>query len=319
VAGDQSAEHPAVHRWRTLAGRFKKFMRSSILPGGRLDDGRPDLRDVTLCAADSANVPLTARALRISMMQCRFADAILFSHAPVAGPFRTVEIGRLDSTPAYSSFVFKQLPGLVETPFVLIVQWDGYIVDPTAWQPDFREYDYIGARWPGATDGQSVGNGGFSLRSRKLMAALAEPRFVLDETVNSDFQVCVALRPLLEHDWGIRFATEAIADRFSYENIEPLAPTFGFHGLGNMWRHVGDVEMVHLVEDLAPYVMRTVHCARLLRMYFVQQRLDPLRALFGKMKTHIGSGAVRELIVRDTGDEALALACVDFCEALLTR
>jgi uncharacterized protein DUF5672 len=271
---------------------------------------------VTLCAADSANVSLTARALRISMAQCDFADAILFSHAPVAGPFRTVEIGKLASTAAYSTFVFKELPALVETPFVLIVQWDGYVVDPSAWRSDFREYDYIGARWPEAIDGQSVGNGGFSLRSRKFMAALAEPRFMLDETVNSDVQVCRTLRPLLERDFGIRFATEEVADRFSYENIDPLAPTFGFHAMGNMWRHVDDAEMVRLIHDLSPYVTRTVHCTMLLRMYFAEKRLDPLRALFGKMKAHLGSDAIRELIVQQTGDDALARACVDFCEAL---
>ena len=56
------------------------------------------------------------------MTQCEFADAILFSHAPVVGPFRTVEIDRLDSTSEYSTFVFKQLPVLVQTPYVLIVQ-----------------------------------------------------------------------------------------------------------------------------------------------------------------------------------------------------
>jgi hypothetical protein len=64
------------------------------------------------------------------MAACDFADAILFSHVPVAGPFRAVEIDRLDSTAAYSNFVFKRLLKWIETPYVLIVQWDGYIVDP---------------------------------------------------------------------------------------------------------------------------------------------------------------------------------------------
>jgi hypothetical protein len=133
---------------------------------------------VTLCAVDSAKVSLTARAVRLSMPQCDFADAILFSHAPAAGPFRTVEIGRLDSTPGYSTFVFKQLPALVATPYFLIVQWDGYVVDPTAWRSEFREYDHIGARWPHVTSGVRwqrrllapfakihVGAGGASLRA----------------------------------------------------------------------------------------------------------------------------------------------------------
>jgi hypothetical protein len=45
-------------------------------------DGRPDLRAVTLCAAaDSAYVPLTARAMRASAERCRFGDAVLFTDA----------------------------------------------------------------------------------------------------------------------------------------------------------------------------------------------------------------------------------------------
>ena len=54
-------------------------------------------------------------------------------------------------------------------------------------------------------------------------------------------------------------------------------------------------------------------------MYFVQKRLDPLRALYGKMATHIGSDGVRQLIAQQTGDERLALECVGFCGALSIR
>jgi hypothetical protein len=281
-------------------------------PGG----GRLDLRDVTLCAADSANVSLTARALRLSMAKCDFADAILFSHAPITGPFRAVEIDRLDSTADYSDFVFKRLPVLVETPYVLIVQWDGYVVDPSAWRPVFREYDYIGARWRRVWGRMSVGNGGFSLRSRKFMAALSEPRFALDKSVNSDWFVCRTLRPALERDYGIRFATRRVADRFSHESIEPKKPSFGFHGMGNMWRHVDDAEMVGMVAELSPYVLRTAQCVRLLTEYFDRRRLDPLAALYSRMKADMGRDGARQLIEKRTRNEALARECVAFCEAL---
>jgi hypothetical protein len=107
------------------------------MPGQRRETEKPDLRGVTLCTADSANLTLTARALRLSMAACDFADAILFSHVPVAGPFRAVEIDRFDSTAAYSNFVFKRLLKWIETPYVLIVQWDGYIVDPRCDAPPF--------------------------------------------------------------------------------------------------------------------------------------------------------------------------------------
>ena len=50
-----------------------------------------DLSDVTLCAADSVHLALTARALHTSMERCKFAEAVLFSHEPVEGDFRTVK------------------------------------------------------------------------------------------------------------------------------------------------------------------------------------------------------------------------------------
>jgi hypothetical protein len=278
--------------------------------------GKLDLRDVTLCAVDSVNVSATARALRLSMAQCDFGEAILFSHAPVAGPFRAVEIERLDSTAEYSNFLFKRLPAFVETPYALIVQWDGYVVDPAAWRPVFRKYDYIGARWPGAPRRKSVGNGGFSFNSRKFLKAMAEPRFVLDENINSDVYICRTLRPVLERDYGIRFATPRIADSFSYENFEPKEPSFGFHGMGNMWRHVDDAEMIGLIAELSPYVLRTGHCAQLIMEYFNQRRLEPLAAIYARIRAEMGSDGARQLIERYERNRALASDCIDFCEEL---
>src|SRR5205085_391058 len=127
----------------------------------------------------------------------------LFSHVPADGAFRVIEIDRIDSTFAYSQFVFKDLPRVVETPFALMVQWDGYVIDANAWSENFRDFDYIGARWPFISDGMAVGNGGFSLRSRKFMSALMEPRFPIGDSGNSDWLVCRSYRPQLEGDFGI--------------------------------------------------------------------------------------------------------------------
>ena len=126
---------------------------------------KPDLTDVTICAIDSVNVPATVAALDRSIRSCRFGDAILFSHEAVQGPFQSIKIDRVGSTAAYSEFLYRHLPRLIETPFVLVVQWDGYVIDPAAWAPDFRRYDYIGAPWPFVSDDFSVGNGGFSWQS----------------------------------------------------------------------------------------------------------------------------------------------------------
>jgi hypothetical protein len=278
-----------------------------------------DLRDVTLCAADSVNLALTARALHLTMAQCEFSDAVLFSHQPVEGAFRTIIVDKLNSLAAYKVFSIKRLLELIETRFVLVVQWDGYVINPGAWNPSFREYDYIGARWPHYADSMTVGNGGFSLRSRKLLAALNDPRYVLNDTIAEDELICRTFRPTLEREHGIRFAPEGVADQFSYENIVPNLPTFGFHGMGNMWRHVEDAEMIKLVGLLAPHVCRTPHYTALLIRYFLQRKFGPLAALYSHLKANAGSDDIFRLIKENSGRSNLALQCVRMCEQLLQQ
>jgi len=66
----------------------------------------------------------------------------------------------------YSRFVIKDLNKHINSDFALLIQWDGYIVNPLVWNPKFQDYDYIGAKWWWYSDGHNVGNGGFSLRSK---------------------------------------------------------------------------------------------------------------------------------------------------------
>jgi uncharacterized protein DUF5672 len=111
------------------------------------------------------------------------------------------------------------------------VQYDGFILNPDCWSADFQRYDYIGARWP-FDDGRAVGNGGFSLRSKRLLRALQDPQFAPVDP--EDMAICRAYRPVLEERYGIRFAPEEIADRFAFEAVPPDGQTFGFHGLEHL-------------------------------------------------------------------------------------
>jgi hypothetical protein len=112
------------------------------------------------------------------------------------------------------------------------VQWDGFVLDATQWAPQFLEYDYVGAPWPQFSDGRDVGNGGFSLRSRRLLEACRDPRFRAAHP--EDVAICRLNRDLLEREHGIRFADRSTAERFAFERTEPDGPTFGFHGVFNM-------------------------------------------------------------------------------------
>jgi hypothetical protein len=75
-----------------------------------------DLPDVTICAIDTINPALAARALDLSLSQCRFGDAVLMTHEAVSTRARFVKIDRLQSLEAYSTFMIKQRAKYISTP-----------------------------------------------------------------------------------------------------------------------------------------------------------------------------------------------------------
>lgn len=199
------------------------------------------LTQVTLCAAASVNVGATISAMERCLAQGDFARALLFSDADgLALPhgIELVQIPRLRSSSDYSRFVLRDLVRWIETSHCLIVQWDGFILDTDAWDPAFLECDYIGAPWPQFADGHDVGNGGFSLRSKRLMECCLHPSFV-DDGKAEDLVVARLNRDWLEQKCGIRFGERALAARFSFERDHEAERTFGFHGVFNLPEAVG--------------------------------------------------------------------------------
>lgn len=189
---------------------------------------------VTLVAADCLNPAAALRAIEFSRERCDFADAVLFTDRPVRTAIaRVVAVSRFSSRADYSRFMLEGLADHVRSDFVLIVQWDGFVIDPHAWDERFMDYDYVGAPW-WYQDGMNVGNGGFSLRSARLLRATRDAR--LTEVDPEDEMICRRHRPMFEARYGIRFAPEALARRFSFERILPGRSTFGFHGAFNVWR-----------------------------------------------------------------------------------
>ena len=227
-----------------------------------------DLPGVTLCCIDTANHALALRALAHSCRDIRFARCVLLTAglpADLAVP-PGIEIARIDpltSRDDYSRFVLKSPLAHVTTPQVLLVQWDGYVVNPQGWDPAFLDCDYLGAKWFWHDDGMRVGNGGFSLRSRRLLEALQDPRIALVDA--EDEHDLPHLRPLLERDHGIRFGSEALADRFSFEAAYPIGKPFGFHGLFNFCRTVAPDEIASLAPGFSDAIARSPQLGALLR------------------------------------------------------
>jgi tetratricopeptide (TPR) repeat protein len=227
-----------------------------------------ELPGVTLCCIDTANHALALRALLRSRAAVRFARTLLLTAAlpddlAVPEGIAVIPIAPITSRDQYSQLVLKALLPHIATPHVLLVQWDGYVVNPEAWDPAFLACDYIGAVWQWHADGMRVGNGGFSLRSRRLLDALQDPRIVLAGA--EDETICRAFRPLLERDHGIRFAEEQVADRFAFEAAYPVGRPFGFHGLFNFCRVVPPDELAALAPGFSDAIARSPQLAQLLR------------------------------------------------------
>lgn len=279
---------------------------------------RLDLADVTICAADCTSVALAAQALERSIDHCRFGDAILFSDQAITGRFRNVAIPRLNSLDAYSGFVTHDLASEIQTDFVLVVQWDGYVVAPNAWSAGFRDYDYIGASWPWHTDRMQVGNGGFSLRSRRLLdvvrSTLSRP-----DGVNEDDFICRMHRPFLEREHGIRFAPVDVANRFSYEHAVVEQPTFGFHGLFNLWRHLSMPEMVAAVALMPPGTLRSTDYVEVMLAQISLQRPRVARAMYLRLRDHADAGVCRALLTEILGQPQRVSMMLEQLDRLIAR
>lgn len=207
---------------------------------GSRSAGRLTLPTVTLCAVSSVNLSATMAALRASLDQIQFAECLLFTDempSAVGPDIRVVPIPRIRSSRDYSEFLLNDFVGHVQTDHCLIVQWDGFILDARQWKPEFLDYDFVGAPWPKAGAGEDVGNGGFSLRSRRLLEACRDPQFIHGHP--EDVAICRVNRRLLECKLGIRFADRATAERFAFERNVPATQTFGFHGIFNMIQTLG--------------------------------------------------------------------------------
>lgn len=186
-------------------------------------------------------LPQTLLAISRARACARFGDVLFVTDRPadVVGQegLRIATVESLRSREEYSRVVQTGLAPHIHTPFVLLVQWDGYPVRPENWTDAFLDHDYIGAAWPQFPASMAVGNGGFSLRSRRLLEACRDPRFLPGHP--EDMVICHTNRTLLEQAHGLRFAPLELANRFSCERMGVPARAFGFHGLFNMPREMG--------------------------------------------------------------------------------
>jgi hypothetical protein len=134
------------------------------------------------------------------------------------------------------------------------------------WDMDFLNYDYIGAPWGNCDESVAVGNGGFSLRSRKLMEVLVHLKLKCDPTLPDadaeDVVICKYHRQDILTK-GCKFAPFALAQKFSTENSE-LTDTFGFHGVFNFPKFCNQDELIDCADEICDRTTRELFVINLL-------------------------------------------------------
>ncbi len=189
-------------------------------------------------------------------------ECLLLSDTPFVAGARHVAIDPLQNIAQYNALTLDQLPALAGVDTLLLIQWDGFVLDGRRWRADFAEHDYIGAPWPHMAG--AVGNGGFSLRSRRLLNAVQRMRQAeeaADVDTAEDLQICFKYRDALQAA-GLRFADTATAFAFACER-QPATPTwaaapaaglasFGFHGVFNFPLVMSEDEVLEHFDSMLP-------------------------------------------------------------------
>ncbi len=183
--------------------------------------------------------------LKEAVLRCGAVDRIekiyFFGSKPLNIGETFFKINSISSINEYNSFLLYTVPFFVSEDYLCIFQWDGYPINPTKFSEDFLDFDYVGAPWPHFREGkQIIGNGGFSIRSNRMMQFLFKNRIELEKialnqgrTTNpEDVYVCITLHGILKQN-GFTFAPLELASKFSFE-APPAQNTFGFHGAFNL-------------------------------------------------------------------------------------
>jgi hypothetical protein len=266
----------AVRLSATICNAWENFLLADPPPRG---PGYPEPRAARSLSIscietrDGVHLARAARAVERTAACIRTDHVYWFSNLPFPGALPDIEVIHI-KIPPFTDFIddinrtcLHLMPQVVQSDFNLIVQDHAFAVNPQAWDPLFWEYDYIGSPfcglWGGGPywRGPIVGNGGFSLRSRKLNDALRAVRFNWrvedwlshDErvaqfayyTTNAKGERClpedvvfsVFARNILERDYGVKFCPPELAAKFSLFESHPLTQfwvgrSFGFHGEG---------------------------------------------------------------------------------------
>ena len=212
-------------------------------------------KNVDLICVDCKNVLGAINAITVSIAN----STILFDHIKLLTSIKipqkyhhllyenkieVIYIDRIKNLNDYNKLSIINLYEYIDSENVMIIQWDGFPINSKCWNAEFLDYDYIGAPWffESLIYKHKVGNGGFSIRSKRLCEFTAKDKWFVREVSRSnnlleygynfnaeDNLICIINKVLLETS-GFCFAPFEIAKKFSAETEPYSKDHYGFHG-----------------------------------------------------------------------------------------
>jgi len=216
-----------------------------------------DYSDITLIGIDGVGTDQSIlKALKYSKQFFPNAKAKFLSsgeHEKIYSDIEHIQITKLNYDD-FSLFCLTKMYEFIDTKYMLYCHGDGFVTNPSAWNWEFLNYDYIGApwtnrnlnynypRWPLVRKASQesgnryrVGNGGFSLRSKKMMETVASLYLNEYYKIPEDLVISIIMRKELEN-MGFKFVDDILfAASFSCEStnmdgyILSCENSFGFH------------------------------------------------------------------------------------------
>lgn len=202
-----------------------------------------------------------------------------FSDTPFYGGAIFTRIGKIFSNNDYGNIIFSLLPNVVTEEHFLVIQWDGFPLIPENWQEQFLHYDYIGAPilWKELGDQDWVGNGGFSLRSQKLLEAIKKLGIQIDLNDPTDQPedqlICRKFKMQLE-SFNVQFAPIEIASQFSFQAGKLSNEIFGFHSADNFPSFFPENELLGFADEILARMPQPLILLRFLENCLKTNKLD---------------------------------------------
>jgi hypothetical protein len=228
-----------------------------IFQNNRKKKAQKKLSDISLVVIGNVYNNLVEKAIEKTIASVPVKDVMVFSSTPIKN-YSHYEIRSNFGRNEYNNFILKCVWPFVKTSHIVHIHYDGMGVNKEFWDDKYLEYDYIGAPWPEKYSwikpSERVGNGGFSIRSVKLLEALTDKNIYTsehsDRTMNEDAVICQSSREYLQKKYNINFAPLDLASKFSNELTNFTGNTLGFHGLWNSPLYLTENDVILFLDTI---------------------------------------------------------------------